>query len=169
MELKECVKKFIDMPVMYIGSMGSFLFVGNYDDYQREIKELSEDLLITLEERQDYLKRKLARLSVRGEPRRTADMDADFYEKAMVKYRKGVSEAKRKIGRYQEQIDGFVPMPDRSVRETYRPPCSGRGVVILVEGEEYGDAWTREEYLAKREKNAKKRKKRKEIEKWMTA
>ena len=123
--MSEKIKEIQGNPVVYIGSQSSFFFIGPKADIRKSIKEVDDHFFGMIEKsaRQAYGRyEKNAQLGRKREAR----SDLEEYKKAW------------------DRMQSYKPMMDRNVKATYKR-ITDAGQVIIVEGEECGNYWTREE------------------------
>ena len=129
MKLSEKIQEIKGNPLLFVGSKSSFIFIGLKSEIREGTDEADHHYFGMIEE------------SVRRA--------YDRYEKNTQLGRK--REARTDLEEYQKAYDkmqAYTPLMDRDVKDTYKR-ITDAGQVIIIEGEECGYYWTREEAEAK--------------------
>lgn len=166
MKLQECVEniEIEDGKFIHIGSGCGFFFVGTKEEYETLIDQISEEYRIKIEKKmlkcQFELEQKdvviLPEINYKELPE-TSIFDIKKYCNALIelsvkidkKIRKRIKLVKRYHRTYHscmDTLENWVDLRNREVKETY-PRASNDGVVIIINGDEMGKAWDRQEFL----------------------
>lgn len=142
MTLREYLEKADADTILHIGSGNSFFFVGPKGEFKPEdIDTFFKDKAKRLCE--NYVKcisRSLERVFSDG-----------LEEKMKQSSHRRIKEHLRLILSNVTYLHDFTPVIKREVKETYKR-LQGDGIVVIVDGTEFGLYWDRKEYLEHREK-----------------
>lgn len=142
MTLKEYLEKADEEIILHIGSGNSFFFVG----LKTEFKQDDIDTFFKSEAKrrcENYVKcisRSLERVFSDG-----------LKEEAKQQSHRRIKEHLQPILSNVTYLHDFTPVIEREVKETYKR-LQGDGVVVIVDGTEFGPYWDRKEYLDCHEK-----------------
>lgn len=142
MTLKEYLEKADADTILHIGAGNSFFFVGPKGEFKPEdIDTFFKDKAKRLcENYVKYISRSLERVLSDGLEEKTKQSS----------YRR-IKENLRPILSNVTYLHDFTPVSEREVKETYKR-LQGDGIVVIVDGTEFGLYWDRKEYLEDREK-----------------
>lgn len=142
MTLQEYLEKANADTILHIGAGNSFFFVGPKGEFKPE--DIDAFLRGEAKRRcENYVKcisRSLERVFSDGPKEKTKQSS-----------HRRIKEYLQPILSNVTYLHDFVPVIDREVKETYKR-LQGDGIVVIVEGTEFGLYWDREEYLEYREK-----------------
>lgn len=142
MTLREYLEKADADTILHIGSRNSFFFVGPKEEFdpenidaffKGEAKRLCEDYV-------KRISRSLERVFSDG-----------LEEKTKQSSHRRIKEHLQPILSNITYLHDFTPVIDREVKEAYKR-IQGDGIVVIVDGTEFGLYWDRKEYLEHREK-----------------
>lgn len=142
MTLREYLEKADEEIILHIGAGNSFFFVGPKEEFKPEdIDAFFKDK--AKRQCEDYVKcisRSLERVFNDGLEEKTKQSS----------YRR-IKEHLQPILSNVTYLHDFNPVIEREVKEIYKR-LQGDGIVVIVEGTEFGPYWDRKEYLEHREK-----------------
>ena len=142
MTLKEYLEKADRETILHIGAGNSFFFVGPKGEFK------SEDIDTFFKDNakrrcENYVKcisRSLERVFNDG-----------LEEKMKQQSHRRIKEHLQPILSNVTYLHDFAPVIDREVKEVYKR-IQDDGIVVIIEGTEFGPYWDRKEYLEDREK-----------------
>lgn len=114
--------------MLYIGASSAFFFVGTAEEYRQQRAAINKGIL---DRKRHILRQREDKLRLESS-RPENEKDKELVEKL-----------RRRVQEAIDDIEATKPLEERKVRETYR--CAG-GKVILVEGNEDGIMWERDEW-----------------------
>lgn len=166
MKLQEYIEniEIEDGKYIHIGSGCGYFFVGTKEEYEQLIDKISEDYRVEIEKKMLECQFELEKRTVVFLPNinyaelpETSVFDIKKYCNALVQL--SVSIDKRIQGRIKrvkrfhktyyrckDELKNWVDLRNREVKETY-PRVSNDGTVIIIDGNESGKAWDRQEFL----------------------
>lgn len=142
MTLQEYLEKANAEEILHIGAGNSFFFVGPKDEFKPE----DIDTFFKGEAKQrcenyvKYISRSLERVFSDGLEEETKRSSHRRIKKHLQPILSNVT-----------YLHDFTPVIKREVKETYKR-LQGDGIVVIVDGTEFGPYWDRKEYLEYREK-----------------
>lgn len=169
MKLKACIEVHKDDPVIKIGMNSGFVFVGDYDEYNRMIQKISDGLLQSAKnniiEKRTEIGRAQTDIGLKQYKDDVFDIAKEWLElkydtdealdeikstaKSMEKKAKSfinrLAGCAASIIKTQDYVDHYIHIPEREVKDEYSSP-TGTAYIIIVEGGENGDFWLQEEY-----------------------
>lgn len=139
--LDEAVQEMGDDVILHIGSESGFVFVGTKKQYEQMIDRISDHYHKFFMEAKNRYTRKIKKYS---DKLRELEK-SEYYEKEL----RMITESLRTYKRYLKQIcnvlNRFKPMRERAAKEVYKR-ISKDGIVILIEGDETGKYWNKQEW-----------------------
>ena len=81
-------------------------------------------------------------------------IDDPKYKNDIKRNKETMEWSKKQMNNYKMYIDSFVPLSKRKILDVY-PRTQRDGIIIIIEGDEIGSFWTKEEY-DRRKKDIKK-------------
>ena len=142
MTLREYLEKADADTIIHIGSGNSFFFVGPKEEFDPE----NTDAFFKSEAKrrcENYVKcisRSLERVFSDG-----------LKEEAKQQSHRRIKEHLQPILSNVTYLHDFIPVIEREIKEIYKR-IQGDGIIVIVEGTEFGPYWDRKEYLEYREK-----------------
>lgn len=170
MKLKDCIENFKDKDNIKIGMQSGFVFIGDYEEYERNFKNISDEWLEraknTVQSRGRIFKGANPIIELTQYKENLNNVIEDFnkgkisFDKAQERIDKlensTLKKAKTTIARFrdiprsiiksQHYIDTFSPFEEREVIEHYESDVMDNTIIIHLEGDEVGDVWLKEEY-----------------------
>ena len=142
MTLKEYLEKADRETILHIGAGNSFFFVGPKEEFKSEDIDtfFKDDAKRRCENYVKCISRSLERVFNDG-----------LEEKMKQQSHRRIKEHLQPILSNVTYLHDFTPVAEREVKETYKR-LQGDGIVVIVEGAEFGPYWDRKEYLEYREK-----------------
>ena len=142
MTLREYLEKADADTILHIGAGNSFFFVGPKDEFKPEDIDafFKDEAKRRCENYVQYISRSLERVFSDG-----------LEEKTKQSSHRRIKEHLQPILSNVTYLHDFTPVIDREVKEAYKR-IQGDGIVVIVEGTEFGLDWDRKEYLEYREK-----------------
>lgn len=126
----------------FVGSTSNFFFIGNPEEYQKVIDQMSIDFVEAVKKQKKASESRLNRLIKHGEPRCLADL-----EKYIERYYKEKSRLEKLVDIKKEYLKTFVPLRYREIKEVYEREIHNDGTVVIIEGSEWGKYWDKQEYV----------------------
>lgn len=142
MTLREYLEKADAEEILHIGSGNSFFFVGPKGEFKPEDIDtfFKDEAKRRCENYAKCISRSLERVFSDG-----------LEEKAKQSSHRRIKEHLQPILSNVTYLHDFTPVIKREVKETYKR-LQDDGIVVIVEGTEFGLYWDRKEYLEYREK-----------------
>lgn len=142
MTLKEYLEKADTEIILHIGSGNSFFFVGPKDEFKPEDIDtfFKDEAKRRCENYVKCISWSLERVFNDG-----------LKEKTKQSSHRRIKEYLQPILSNVTYLHDFAPVIEREVKEVYKR-IQGDGIVVIVEGTEFGPCWDRKEYLEYREK-----------------
>lgn len=142
MTLKEYLERADGEAILHIGAGNSFFFVGPKGEFKPEDIDtfFKDEAKRRCENYVKYISRSLERVFSDG-----------LEEKTKQSSHRRIKEHLQPILSNVTYLHDFTPVIDREVKEAYKR-IQGDGIVVIVEGTEFGPYWDRKEYLEYREK-----------------
>lgn len=166
MKLRDFVRdvEIEDGKFLHIGAICGFFFVGTKQEFFETINDVDSDCRKVIEEKMARAKQELrARPSYIfpevniDELPKTSIKDVERFCETLIKLSREADKkiqsriyrARKNYRTYHdcvEILDKWVHLRDREVKESYER-TSEDGIIIIVEGQEHGSAWDRQEFL----------------------
>lgn len=142
MTLKEYLERADGEAILHIGAGNSFFFVGPKGEFKPEDIDtfFKDEAKRRCENYVKYISRSLERVFGDG-----------LEEKTKQSSHRRIKEHLQPILSNVTYLHDFTPVIDREVKEAYKR-LQGDGIVVIVDGTEFGLYWDRKEYLEDREK-----------------
>ena len=142
MTLREYLEKADAEEILHIGAGNSFFFVGPKEEFDPETIDafFKDEAKRRCENYVKYISRSLERVFNDG-----------LEEKTKQSSHRRIKEHLQPILSNVTYLHDFIPVIEREVKETYKR-LQGDGIVVIVEGTEFGPYWDRKEYLDCHEK-----------------
>lgn len=142
MTLQEYLEKANAEEILHIGAGNSFFFVGPKDEFKPEDIDtfFKDEAKRRCEDYVKYISRSLERVFSDGLEEKTKQSS----------YRR-IKENLRPILSNVTYLHNFTPVIEREVKEAHKR-IQGDGIIVIVDGTEFGLYWDRKEYLEDREK-----------------
>lgn len=126
--------------ILSVGSKSGYMFIGSRQDYDHEIDTVSAEVKAALEDRLKVIETGIQNLQ--------AALKAGCTCKGSIspdRARSRLAELAEKQQTLAETIADFKPLRERKVLDLYSRLNPGDGICIIVEGNETGDLWCKEE------------------------
>lgn len=145
MTLDELMPTIAPNVIVSVGARSAYLFIGDRAEYAESIDEVSREVKAALEKKLSEVNdtvRSIQNALIPGQARR-----GSLSPEAL---RKNLADFEGRRRRLTHTIDSFRPLREREVREVYPRMHEPDGICVIVEGDENGDAWFKDEYDALR-------------------
>lgn len=147
-KLDEVISIFPNDVVLHIGSNTCFMFIGSKEEYEKDIESVSKSLIND--------SKKLFKKNKKKYEKAKGYIDDPKYKNDIKRNKETMEWSKKQMNNYKMYIDSFVPLSKRKILDVY-PRTQRDGIIIIIEGDEIGSFWTKEEY-DRRKKDIKKSK-----------
>ena len=139
--------------VIHLGAKSAYFLIGTVPQIDGELDRVSEDCQKRYFERATELKTKLAMAATKA----VYDGEMDYMEYAdkLSRLSKEIEGSVKEYRSALKRHETFVPMRERKIKDAYSRETE-EGISIIITGCEEGAYWTRQEFLAAREKKKKK-------------
>lgn len=153
MTVKQRIKKADDNEIFCIGSQTGFVFIGNKEEFKRDIGGINDECVKTLVSAKNNALRSKTKYMRDGGRTRICDrygtrVDVSW-QKCIDNLYQGLLRAERTYWKLKDYLLNYKPFENRKIKDEYKRVLDG-ATVLVVDGVECGAYWFDYEYKSKK-------------------